>query len=117
VRIIKTSTLLAYGKKYSAARNQLAIWALIASRAVWGSIDDVRITYPHADAVLVKSKRTVTVFNIAGNNYRLIVAIHYNTQKVYIRDFMTHASTTSNPGKEGIDGNANQTNGCDRRLL
>jgi mRNA interferase HigB len=33
----------------------------------------------------------VTVFNVAGNKYRLIVAIHYRIQTVFIRDFLTHA--------------------------
>ena len=30
------------------------------------------------------------VFNIAGNRYRLIAAIHFNTQTLYIRSIMTH---------------------------
>lgn len=30
------------------------------------------------------------VFNIAGNHYRLIAAIHFNTQTLYIRSIMTH---------------------------
>ena len=32
-----------------------------------------------------------TVFNISGNKYRLIAAIHYNRKKVYIRHVLTHA--------------------------
>lgn len=32
-----------------------------------------------------------TIFDIGGNNYRLISAIHYNTQRCYIRDIWTHA--------------------------
>jgi|SRR5665648_116888 len=32
-----------------------------------------------------------TIFNIGGNNYRLIAAIHYNTQLCYIREIWTHA--------------------------
>lgn len=32
-----------------------------------------------------------TVFNIRGNTYRLIVTIHYNRQKIYIRHVLTHA--------------------------
>jgi mRNA interferase HigB len=91
VRIIKASTLLGYARKHPAARNALSAWVLIVSRAEWKSIADVRQTYPHADAVTVGSERMVTVFNISGNNYRLAVAIHYNTQKVFIRDFLTHA--------------------------
>jgi mRNA interferase HigB len=33
----------------------------------------------------------LTVFNISGNNYRLIAAIHYNRGKIYIRHILTHA--------------------------
>lgn len=32
-----------------------------------------------------------TVFNIGGNHYRLICAVHYNTQRCYIRTIWTHA--------------------------
>jgi len=33
----------------------------------------------------------LVVFNIGGNKYRLIAAIHFNRGKVYIRDVLTHA--------------------------
>jgi mRNA interferase HigB len=39
----------------------------------------------------VKSGKPVTVFNIAGNKYRLIAAIHYNRQIVYTLRIMSHA--------------------------
>ncbi|AMP12489.1 hypothetical protein CPter291_0193 [Collimonas pratensis] len=32
-----------------------------------------------------------TIFDIAGNNFRVIAAIHYNRQKLYIREVLTHA--------------------------
>ena len=32
-----------------------------------------------------------TVFNVGGNKYRVIVVIHYNREKVYIREVLTHA--------------------------
>ena len=52
---------------------------------------DTRKTYPHADQVKVRSGRTVTVFNVSGNDFRLITAIHYDRQKVFVLDFLTHA--------------------------
>lgn len=51
---------------------------------------DVRRTYPSADKVKVASGNTVTVFNIGGNKIRLVTAIHYNTQTVYILRVLTH---------------------------
>lgn len=43
----------------------------------------------------VKSKRTVTVFNIT-NDFRLISAIHYNRQEVFTMRFLTHAEYGKN---------------------
>ena len=59
--------------------------------AEWQSIQELRCQYPHADAVRVASGRTVTVFNVRGNRYRLIVAIHYQWAMVYVLRFLTHA--------------------------
>jgi hypothetical protein len=52
----------------------------------YASFAELRITFPSADQV-----EKFTVFNIAGNKYRLIVAIHYNRKKVYIHHVLTHA--------------------------
>jgi len=54
-------------------------------RAKWKNLIDVREFYPHADRV---SK--YTVFNIKGNDYRLIVEINYRKQTIYIRFILTH---------------------------
>ena len=62
-----------------------------AERADWSNFVDVRQMFVHADPVVVKSGNTATVFNIRGNRYRLITAIHYNTGKVYILRFLSHA--------------------------
>ena len=47
---------------------------------------EVKRDFPSADQV-----QRFTVFNIGGNNYRLIVRIEYTPQKVYIRSVRTHA--------------------------
>ena len=48
----------------------------------WPGLAEVRRTYAAADAVKVRSGRTVVVFNVCGNDYRLIVALHYNRQSL-----------------------------------
>jgi len=99
MRIIKASAIREYAAKHPSARTSLAAWLVAASRSRWKSILDVRRTYPHADAVLTDNGNTVTIFNIAGNHFRLVVAIHYNTQRIYIREFMTHAQYDSQAWK------------------
>ena len=54
-------------------------------RRSFRSFVELRAEFPHADHV-----EKLTVFNIGGNKARLIVAIHYNRQKAYIRAVLTH---------------------------
>ena len=57
---------------------------------------------PSADPVRVTSGRTVVVFNIAGDRYRLLTAIHYNMRKVFILRFLTHAEYTRETWKDEL---------------
>lgn len=63
---------------------------------------DVRKLYPTADAVTVRSNKVVTVFNTGGNKYRLIVAIHYNTGKIFVLRFLTHPEYDRGAWKERL---------------
>ncbi|MGD0140660.1 MAG: type II toxin-antitoxin system HigB family toxin [Tepidisphaeraceae bacterium] len=91
MRVIKPSRIHGFGQSFPDAKSSLNAWLKVTRKANWQGLMDVRATYPKADGVKVASGRTVTVFNIGGNKYRLIVAIHYNTAKVYVLRFMTHA--------------------------
>ena len=53
---------------------------------VFADFSDLRATLASADHVY-----GMTVFNIGGNKYRLIAAIHYNRRKLFIRAVLTHA--------------------------
>ena len=50
----------------------------------------------------VDKVNNLTVFNINGNNFRLIVAIHFNRQKVFIRNILTHADYDKEKWKKEI---------------
>jgi mRNA interferase HigB len=91
MRIISRMRLREYAQKHGDAAEWLAKWEHAVSEATWRNIQDVRRVFPHADGVTVESERVVTIFNVCGNKYRLITAIHYNTQMVYVLRFLTHA--------------------------
>jgi mRNA interferase HigB len=90
MRVIKPSRIHGFGKAFPDAESSLRAWLMVVRRSDWQSLTDVRDTYPSADAVKVSSGRTVMVFNIGGNKYRLIVATHYSTAKMYILRFLMH---------------------------
>lgn len=91
MRLITRRRLRAFARRHPDAKASLEAWRRVAEAAEWGSIDDVRREFPTADGVPVKSGRVATVFNIRGNKYRLITAIHYNRGVVYVMRFYTHA--------------------------
>jgi mRNA interferase HigB len=91
MRVIKPARVHAFAGDHPDAGPALTAWLDLTRLAAWKSLQDVRRTYAHADGVRTASGRTVTVFNIAGNKYRLIVAIHYNRQTVFVLRFLTHA--------------------------
>jgi mRNA interferase HigB len=64
----------------------LDTWYRIARRAEWASLADVRKTWATADTV-----GRYPVFNVKGNDYRLITEINYRSGRVFIRQVLTHA--------------------------
>jgi mRNA interferase HigB len=102
LRIIKEQFLKEAATATSKAGKWLENWRITVRAAEWRNIDDVRKTYPSADPVKVESGRSVTVFNACGNDYRLMVAIHYDKQRIYTLQFLTHAAYDKNRWKKDL---------------
>jgi len=86
MRIIAVSTLREFWKKYPDALESLSAWVAVVSRAQWSQPADIKAQYQNAS--ILKNRRAV--FNIKGNDYRLIVAIAYQLGIVYIKFVGTH---------------------------
>lgn len=74
-------------KGIRAARSQYDAWLTIVGRAEWRTPEETKVSYPKAS--ILKAGRVV--FNIKGNDYRLIARVHYQAGIVAIRFFGTHA--------------------------
>jgi mRNA interferase HigB len=74
-------------KGMTAARKQYEAWLAIAEAARWTQPADVKRSHPKAS--ILKNGRVV--FNIKGNDFRLICAVDYRTGIVMIRFFGSHA--------------------------
>ena len=86
MNVIKKKTLDGYAVRHADAAEPLASWRKIFEKTGFADIHAVRAVLPTADFA-----DPYTVFNIKGTNYRLITIIHYRFQRVYIKDFLTHA--------------------------
>jgi mRNA interferase HigB len=85
VRVISRRALREFADAHPESETALDAWYRTVRRLRWASIIDVRKTYPSADGA------ELTIFNIAGNRYRLAAYISYRTERVYVRYVMTHA--------------------------
>ena len=86
MRIIALKTLRLFWEQHPDVRQALQAWYRDAKRAIWTTPADIRTVYRNAS--FVSNNRVV--FNIRGNQYRLVVAINYAYGIVYIRFIGSH---------------------------
>ncbi len=102
MRIITRRRLNEYAKLHPNAAVSLSAWHALAKKSVWKSLHEVRKSFPNADPATVASGRVVIIFNIAGNHHRLIAAVHYDTEKIFILEILTHAEYSKNRWKKSL---------------
>jgi mRNA interferase HigB len=102
MRIIKPLRVREYARACAGAAANLDRWISLTKAALWTDFKDVKSTFGSADAVKVNSGRTVIVFNISGNKFRLITAIHYDVTKVFVLRFLTHAEYSKDKWKQEL---------------
>lgn len=89
MQVVALRNLMSYGQQpnRSDAAGALQAWFAEAKSAKWICPQDVKNQY--ANASIISNNRIV--FNVKGNDYRLIVAIAYRMQYVYVKFIGTHA--------------------------
>ena len=97
MRVVKKKTVVEYFAKHPDAKVALEDWYEKAANAQWKNFAELRKTFGSADNV--GGKRIV--FNIKGNDYRLIAIVLYRIGMLYVRFIGTH-SEYSRLSKEQI---------------
>ncbi|MDE0010164.1 MAG: type II toxin-antitoxin system HigB family toxin [Candidatus Poribacteria bacterium] len=85
MHVISKKALREFWERYPDSQTPLRRWFKLITKSSFGNSTELRAVFPSADLV-----DDLTVFNIGGNKYRLITAIHFNRGKVYIRHILTH---------------------------
>ena len=94
MHLITRKTLRTFWRQNPDSRTALERWSKIITSNNFDNFTQLRATFPSAALV-----GKLIVFNIGGNKYRLIAAIHFNRHKVYIRHILTHAEYDKNNWK------------------
>ena len=87
MRVIAISTLRAFWTKHSDAQTPLMAWYALASRSQWRSPSDIKEAYRNASF----TANNRVVFNIKGNDYRLVVLVRYDKVLLFVKFVGTHA--------------------------
>jgi mRNA interferase HigB len=102
MRVISLKRLREFWQRHPDSELQLRCWYRTALKASWRHLNEVRRDYPHADAVIAASGQPLTVFNIYGNKYRLIVNIVYQSKVICVGTVLTHAEYSKGRWKENL---------------
>jgi mRNA interferase HigB len=86
MKVLVRKTILFYIKKYPLAKNQLLIWQNEFSKKRYSNFNELKKGYKNAS--LVANNRVI--FNIKGNDFRLIVSLNFEQQACYVIWFGNH---------------------------
>ncbi|XKM13054.1 type II toxin-antitoxin system HigB family toxin [Orbaceae bacterium ac157xtp] len=86
MKLISVAQLKHFWTLYPDSEQQLKAWVDEIKKAQWQSPNDIKALYKSAS--ILKNRRVV--FNICGNKYRLIVAIAYQQQIIFVKFIGTH---------------------------
>src|SRR4051812_26161304 len=88
-------------RKHRDAAAWLTQWMAVVREASWQNLAEVRKVYPSGDGVPLKSV-VVTVFNVKGNEYRLVTIIRYARQRVFVVAVLTHGEYSKDKWKDHL---------------
>ena len=86
MRVISNKALFDFAAIHLEADTPLQVWRKIVEAGSFNNFAELKRAFNATDKV-----GDFYVFDIGGNKYRLIAAIHYNRRKIFIRALLTHA--------------------------
>lgn len=97
MNVISFSRLRLFFEAHPESEPALRRWYKIAKNANWQNLNEMRADFPHADLVGI-----CTVFNIKGNDFRLITKVYY-PETILVRAVLTHSDYDSEKWKDDCE--------------
>jgi mRNA interferase HigB len=85
MRLISNSALTAFAATHPTAATPLQAWRKVIESRSFSGFGDLKITFNAIDRI-----GHFYVFDIGGNKFRIIAAIHFDKQRLYVRRIFTH---------------------------
>jgi mRNA interferase HigB len=90
MRVISRARLREFWQEHRTTESALRTWYKIVKDAVWTKPDDIKQTFGNSIDVFRGSNRLVYIFDVAGNNVRVICDVNFKIDIVYILFVLTH---------------------------
>lgn len=81
----------ARGAEGARRKKAMREWMTVIRRADWNNFSDVRDTFNHSDVYC-----RCVIFDVGGNEYRIIAKVAYRVKIVFIRAVLTHEKYDEN---------------------
>jgi mRNA interferase HigB len=91
MRVISKQPIREFWQRHPESKSAMEEWFRNASRLTAESFPELRRTFGSADYV-----DGYTLFDVGGNKYRIATVIHYDKQRIYVRQVMIHAEYDKN---------------------
>jgi mRNA interferase HigB len=87
MHVVSLKKLRDFWQRHAASEQTLRAWYREACEASWKSFAEIKARHRSADCL----PGNRVVFDVKGNHYRIVVKIHYNAGRVFVRFVGTHA--------------------------
>lgn len=87
MHVISLRPLREFWSVHAEAEARLRAWYKTVSTGTWATLSELRATFGRATDVY----EDMTIFDVGGNNYRIIAGVDYEKQIVYVKHVLTHA--------------------------
>ena len=95
MNVISVATVKRYAADHADVAEELMRWIKAARNSLWRDLTDVRQLFPDADQY-----KSLLIFNIRHNHYRLIVKVDYRAKLLMIKEFLPHKAYTRGDWKK-----------------
>jgi mRNA interferase HigB len=102
MRVISKKRLQDFWRILPAAKPTLEQWYKLAKGAQWRHFVELRKTFNHADIAKTDAGHPVVIFDVGGNKYRIIAALHYDRNICYVLRVLTHKQYDTNQWKKEL---------------
>lgn len=85
MRVISNKALVNFAAKHPESDGSMQAWRKLVESRSFSSFADLKTAFNAIDKV-----GDYFVFDVSGNKYRIVSAVHFNSQKLYVRHVLTH---------------------------